>query len=128
MESGIDLDNTYQHSGNFSLKLNAGKEATLDRPINIEMLPLTGVNEAEVKVARLTDDLGVFRPGAGKYVLGAWVRSENKIGDTTYNDGLIEIEIIDEFDVSTFVSVPCVGTNYRGLAKEWKLFLNYLVM
>ncbi len=120
--TGISLDNTQQHSGNFSLKLDAGKTAQIERFKVIEMLPSPAVNENEVRVVRLEDEIGVFRPGAGKYIIGAWVKSETLIGDTTYSNGLIEVEILDVSNNLTVISVNPVGNIIEGWQRVEAVF------
>jgi hypothetical protein len=120
--SDVILDNSQQHTGDFSLKVTTGHEAVVTRAVSLLMLPGAIQSENEVKLAKLSDDLGVFRPGKGKYVLGAWIKSDAKIADTTYNNGLIEIELTDSNNVVTTITTSVSGKIIEGWQRIEKVF------
>ncbi len=120
--SGVILDNTQQHSGEYSLKVNANKTAQITRNVTLNLNPTSLPTEHEMKVARLSDDLGVFRPGQGKYIFGAWVKSEQKIADTTYNNGLVEIQVTDNNNNVTTIQVNTIGKIIEGWQRVEAIF------
>ncbi len=98
-KADLAFDDTEQHTGNYSVKLDAGAEMNCVIPLK-EVESSTSIGDEDyMRITKQTDDIGVFTPEPGKYVIGAWVKEQRDAFDTTYNEVTIRVDIKDDNNV-----------------------------
>ena len=95
LTNGVELSTEIKHTGNYSIKIPSASNAELIRPLVIADNSQTSFDEAKVRVLRTNDDLGIFKPSAGKYILSAWTKESDDPYSTTYSSPQIIITFRD---------------------------------
>lgn len=117
-----ELDDQVSHSGFYSLNVHSGQSVTVDRDLEISTQP-TGLYALDYqKVVNADDDLGLFQPQAGNYIVSAWVKEERDPNDTTYSDAKIEILLTDQLNNVTTITCKASGNIIEGWQRIEKEF------
>lgn len=103
------------HSGKHSIKVFSGQTADYTRQLSdISVTTYNGYSEDVSRIAKQDDNLGYFAPQPGEYIVGAWVNSQNRQGDTTIVNSYIKITLTDTNNNSTSVSLLAKGNIIEG--------------
>lgn len=115
LSEDVSLDNSIKHTGMYSLKVNAGASAMFTTSL---LTPTTTTNTRfntdVTKITDYSDDLGTFTPDSGKYLLGVWVKTGVKQGDTTYYVPNVKVTITDASNVDHVTTYRASGNIIEG--------------
>lgn len=110
------IDDSESHSGWYSFKLDAGESSEMVRPIEVPVIPGSAIDEDVSKKLTQDDDLGVFSPSAGTYVLSAWVKESRTGIVTEYTDAKVQVEFTDQNNATTSTDIQASGL----LIESWQ--------
>jgi hypothetical protein len=104
---GASITNEYAHTGNYSLKINAGSSITVASAADTE----TGeepyfsvVDNSHFQMEK--GCLSKFSPDSGKYIFSAWVREDTACNPITYVNDSIKINVTNDYGSFDFVLYP----------------------
>jgi hypothetical protein len=97
-QTNVNLDETHHHTGNISLKLEAGDSLIQEVPLEVGFLAYPEVALGPYFPSSLTtkdDQIVPFRPDAGKYIFSLWTREELGLEDTLHDNSIFRVEFED---------------------------------
>jgi hypothetical protein len=89
------LDNQIKHTGKYSLKVYQDKSVEVSRNIILDNFDELSFDYDRTRTIQEDDDIGLFKPDPGKYIISAWVKENVPANDTLFNDAHIEVVLYD---------------------------------
>ena len=87
----VQLDNAYRHTGRYSLKIDADNSTTISRQLT-DVIQNTFVSDPDIsRTLKPSDDVGIFRPEAGKYIVSAWVKEDRLASATKFDKAMVQV-------------------------------------
>lgn len=87
-----EIDDEVSHTGNLSLKVYSGQEVYVDRELDPTVQTKT-FDENYVRKVKLADDIGLFKPETGDYLLSAWIKEDRDADHIDFTGAKIQVEI-----------------------------------
>lgn len=116
------LDPLEKHSGRFSMKVNQGTEVSVERALDA-ITATSSTGDANLsRIVKESDDIGVFKPTAGEYLLSGWLKEDRSPYDTTYSQAKYQIEITNQNNSITVVDCYASGNLIEGWQRVEKKF------
>lgn len=110
----VSVDNSVRHSGRNSLKLKADKSAAISRQLD-DLIQNTFVSNPNIsRTLKPTDDVGIFRPEEGKYIVSAWVKEDRLATATNYDKSKVEVKFTFTSSPSTTIEFKAKGPKVEG--------------
>lgn len=107
------IDSMYKHSGKFSLKVITGDSQSVIR----SMLNLTDTSARSTNhtyVHTVNDNIGVFNPDSGVYVIGAWLKDSVSAYDTSFLQPTIKVILKNNGTIVNTYSFKASGKIIEG--------------
>jgi len=108
------MDTEVKHSGNQSLKVNSGQEVYVDRQLDDPTVTAKSFDENYVRKVSLDDDLGVFKPEEGDYILSAWIKEDRTADHTNFSDAKIQVIITKSDNTTVTYDLNAAGLIIEG--------------
>lgn len=112
--NNAELDNVVKHTGRYSLKVLANKSVEVTRNVVLDNFDELSFDYNRVRTIKENDDIGLFKPEPGKYVISAWVKENSPADDTLYSDAKIEVVLINNLGSSTTHTFKAKGKVIEG--------------
>ena len=113
-ETNDNLDQTESHSGNVSLKLASGDSLVQEIPLVLPFVPYASTVYPGQYITDQEDQIIPFRPTPGKYVVSLWVKEEQAMLDTLFEDTYVDFEFEDGSGNITVQQVKPSGLIIEG--------------
>lgn len=94
-DTSQNLDHKVSHSGNISLVLQPNDSLVHEIALTVPFVPYSSAYLNGQYITSENDQIIPFRPKAGKYVLGMWVREEMNSTDTLFENTYLKVEYKD---------------------------------
>lgn len=86
-----EIDGSVSHSGWHSIKILPGKNAEATRPVILPQNWNNTIDTNETYKLKQSDDLGIFSPSPGEYLVSAWVKEDRSGSISNYSQAKIQV-------------------------------------
>jgi len=115
-DGNVMTDETYAHTGNYAMRITAGNLATISRQL-VDVVQNTIPSNPNIsRTLKPTDDVGIFRPLPGKYIVSAWIKEDRASSIASYSNANVQVKFIYPAGQGnpTFVNLTPAGRIING--------------